>query len=340
VAPITFSCPACSNPLKFEARQTGDLYECPRCGARGILSGPTPNTAPAAAVTPVDEAPKPVPRPDDMPLLGERPPAPTAAVPADVRLPAAPQPREERRHVRRWVWVRRGLQMLLLSWLVVCVVSALLVLMMFYYCVQIFFRGETLPVEGSLLAVLGLIIVLTEFITLGGYVLCLRIPGREGLRAWVWQALAAAALRNLACLQACVFLFVAEVDSRAVTWSTGAAALLFFGQWISNTLLLRALADALKEFWLLHMAWTDIFLSSLTAAGWAVLFCVLFNVGLRAHADVTTELTTISVRIVVGLGGMAFSALLAWALFWHLRTLYFVTAVVAVQKTAPRSVID
>jgi hypothetical protein len=341
VEPIKFTCPTCKLLLSYQPHEAGEPYQCPQCGDRGVLP-PAPDQGPPrppGALPVFDRPPAPIAplragSPDFEVIEDEPPRVRSALPPLQERALVRQAPTSWRKYVRGWHRVRLGLQIILLAWLAMCLLSALLVLGVFFRCAQFLAGSEEPLTEGSaFVGGLGLLVVLAESAALWGYWCCLEVPRQGTLRAWAWAVFGTAVARNFACATASI-LFVANPGEGAKAVAFIVAVALFFSQWLVCTLWLRALADHLREYWLLRMVWNDIFLGVFTALGWALLLCVVFVFFLAAGDQGVPELQDMGVRAFFGVGGMLFSILVVLSFLWHARVLYSVEIMIEPMQAA------
>jgi hypothetical protein len=325
--PLTFTCPSCGLPLRYDYDEAGDPYECPGCGGRGTL--------PAMQLLPLEDERRQEPDEHDLapPTLegGENPPAP--ARPAELQVIREEAERREKKRKRRRAWrpVHRGLTLLLFSWLAVTVLATILLLGLMYRWLQVLFPLEGKSVSKEAAGVMGILFVLADSVALYGYRQCVKAPKGEGVRDWAWLSLGLAAVRNVACLTTSIVYLVVSLESfKVLGIFTIVAAGLFFGQWFVCTLLLRAVADALKSHWLIRMAWNNVFLLSAAVLGWLATLCGYFVVA-GGSEEGFRELGLVEgawLQIMVSCGGAALTVVLWLAVLWHLRLLNYLRGAV------------
>jgi hypothetical protein len=320
--PLTFPCPSCGRLLCYEFEQAGDPFECPGCGTRATLPG--------IQLQPLDEGPRPE-EPEDLgpaavPLQANAPPPPPRAAEEQMLQEEADRRARKREQRRLWRPVVRGLTVLLFCWLAVTVLATILLLGMVYHILRILFplTGESLSKEA--VGVLGILFFLAESVALVGYRLLQNAPKEEGIHDWAWVSFGLAAVRNVACLGTSIAYLTVDLESRtALGVFTIVAAGLFFGHWFINTLLLRAVAYALKSAWLVRMAWNNIFLLTVVVLGWTFTLCLLVTYG-GEHGEGFEQVGMLEgawMRIFVSCGGAVLGFGLWLAVVWHLRLLNY-----------------
>jgi hypothetical protein len=330
--PLTLQCPSCGRPLTYDLGRAGEPYECPRCGARGTLPGITLQAVKEDEPVEEEELEPIEEEPDPLPLVGgaaSPPPRPVAPELLDDLLAGRTT---RRQRARAWRIVRRGLSVLLVSWLAVAVLATVLLLVIFYRFLQFLLPLKETAPGPELAGALGLVMVLAESTALYGYRLCLVVPREEGLRDLVWVCLGLAVVRNVACLTASIAFFVVdEADVRAVGIYTIIGAGLFFGHWLIWLLLQRGLAYALREQWLMRMAQRIMALLAFILLTWSALWCGFFSAtgGTQEGMARLGLVEQAWITVLFSCGGSVLTFLLWVAVVGQLRLLNFLRGVIA-----------
>jgi hypothetical protein len=322
---LTFPCPACKLPLRYDFDQVGQPFLCPACGTRGTL--PEPELLPhhEKGRPPEEEQFQAGPAQPGLELLGGLAASPPE-MPVEQELlhDLALKRLRKRGRAKAWRHVRRGLTLLLLSWLIVTVLATLVLMGVIFNCLKVLFQPEGSSPGIAAVGVLGVILVVAESVALYGYRLCMAAPPEEGIRDWAAVALGLTAFRNLACLGTSILYLArtAEID-RTLSIITILAAGLFFGQWFVALLLLRAVAYAQQSFALIRSAWNAVFLMIAVVLGWALLLCLFFGKA-GGSEEGMMKLGLVErgwLRLFVGCGGPVLAFGLWLAFVWHLRLL-------------------
>jgi hypothetical protein len=369
--PRTLACLTCGRSLSYDISQAGDPYECPGCGTRGtlplldlvplekadeelLLDYADDEPVPAPAPTPVvpidlvplkeeeellldyaDDEPAPAPGalPDHVPLVGGLEPPPIAH-PVQEELLNEEIARRVRRskQAKPWRAVRRGLTVLLVSWLLVAVLATLLLVVTGYHLLQFLLQMDNTAPSLPFAGVLGILLVLAESVALYGYRLCLEVPPEEHLRDLVRVCLGLAAVRNVACLTTSIAFFVVDPNNvRTVGIFTILGAGLFFGHWFVWLLLQRGLAYARREQWLMRMAQRIMALLAFTLLAWIIIWIVFFSAGgSKESIEKQGMIEAAWVTVTFSCGGTLLTAALWLAILWQLKLLNYLRGVLAV----------